>query len=76
MHLRPYWIMEFKDKKFIRRFFKLEDQLKIASNETLKEMQEKLDQTNEDELEFFRQLQYQIEENDEKLGTKSRQSMK
>ena len=54
--------MEFKDKKCIRRFFRLEDQLKIASNETLMEMQEKLDQTNKNESEFYRQLQNQIEE--------------
>ena len=39
-------------------------------------MQEKLDITNNEESEFFRQLQYQIEENNEKLGKKFRQSRK
>ena len=60
----------------MRRFFRLEDQLKIARNETLREMQEKLDLTNKDESEFFRKLQYQIEENDVKLGKKSMPSRK
>ena len=76
VHLRPYWIMEFKDEKCIRRFFRLEDQLKISSNETLMEMQEMLDQTNEDKYEFYRQLQYQIEENNEIFGKKTRHSRK
>ncbi|KAL8148041.1 hypothetical protein AgCh_005398 [Apium graveolens] len=61
VHLRPYWIMEFKDKKCIRRFFILEYQLKISSNENLMEMQKKLDQAIGDELEFHKQLLYQIE---------------
>ena len=49
VHLRPYWIMEFKDEKNIRRFFRPEDQLKNASNETQKEMQEKMDLTDNEE---------------------------
>ena len=65
--------MEFRDNKGVRRFFRLEDQLKIASNETLKEMQSKLDINVEDEAEFFRQLQLQIEENDKRLGKKTRE---
>lgn len=65
--------MEFRDDKGVRRFFRLEDQLKIASNETLKEMQSKLDVSVEDEAEFFRQLQLQIEENDKRLGKKTRE---
>ncbi|KAL8148135.1 hypothetical protein AgCh_005472 [Apium graveolens] len=76
VHLRPYWMMEFKDEKGIRRFFRLEDQLKILSNETLMEMQGKLDQINKDESKFYRKLQNQIEENNVKLGKKSRQSRK
>ena len=76
VNLRSYWLMEFKDEKCTRRFFILEDQLKILSNETLMEMQEMLDQTNEDESEFYRQLQHQIEENNEKLGKKFKQSRK
>ena len=65
--------MEFRDDKGVRRFFRIEDQLKIASNETLKEMQSKLDISDEDEAEFFRQLQLQIEENDKGLGKKTRE---
>ena len=65
--------MEFRDDKGVRRFFRLEDQLKIANNETLKEMQSKLDISDEDEAEFFRQLQLQIEENDKRLGKKTRE---
>ena len=76
VHLKPYWLMEFRDEKGDRRFFRIEDQLKISSNETLKEMQEMLDINNEDEAKFYRQLQLQIEENDEKLGRKTRESRK
>ena len=36
-------------------------------------MQKKLDINNEDEAEFFRQLQLQIEENDQMLGRKTRE---
>ena len=73
IHKSPHWLMEFRDDKGVRRFFRLEDQLKIASNETLKEMQSKLDISDEDEAEFFRQLQLQIEENDKGLGKKTRE---
>ena len=73
IHKSPHWLMEFRDDKGVRRFFRLEDQLKIASNETLKEMQSKLDISVEDEAEFFRQLQLQIEENDKGLGKKTRE---
>ena len=52
----PHWLMEFRDDKGARRFFRLEDQLKISRNETLREIHEKLDITNEDEAEFYRQL--------------------
>ena len=68
--------MEFRDEKGIRRFFRLEDQLKISSNETLREMQEKLDSNAENEFEFYRQLQHQIEENDRKLRKKTREPRK
>ena len=68
--------MEFMDDKGVRRFFRLDDQLSISSNETLLEMQEMLDYSEADELEFHRQLQNQIEENNKKLGKKSRQSRK
>ena len=68
--------MEFIDDKGVRRFFRLDDQLSISSNETLLKMQQKLDLSEADELEFHRQLQNQIEENNRKLGKKSRQSRK
>ena len=54
VHLRPYWLMEFMDDKGVRRFFRLEDQLSISSNETLLEMQEMLNLSEADELEFHR----------------------
>ena len=68
--------MEFMDDKGVRRFFRLDDQLSISRNETLLEMQEKLDLSNAEELEFHRQLQNQIEENNRKLGKKFRKSRK
>lgn len=76
VHLRPYWLKEFMDDKGVKRFFKLDDQLSISSNETLLEMQEKLDLSDAEELEFHRQLQNQIEENNRKLVKKSRQTKK
>ena len=76
VHKEPHWLMEFRDDKGARRFFKIEDQLKISSNETLREMQEKLDNNNEDEAEFFRQLQLEIEDNDQRLGRKTREPRK
>ena len=74
--MKPYWIMEFRDGKGIRRFFRIEDQLQISSNETLKEMWEMLDINEEDEAEFYRQLQLQIEKNNGKLGRRTRESRK
>ena len=68
--------MEFRDDKGARRFFRLEDQLKISSNETLREMQTKLDIKVEEEAESYRQLQLQIEENDRRLGRKTREQRK
>ncbi|KAL8090706.1 hypothetical protein AgCh_039955 [Apium graveolens] len=76
IHKSPHWLMEFRDNKGVRRFFRIEDQLKIASNETLKDMQSKLDINEEDEAEFYRQLQLQIEENDTRLGKKTRDQRK
>ncbi|KAL8145899.1 hypothetical protein AgCh_003872 [Apium graveolens] len=76
IHKSPHWLMEFRDNKGVRRFFRIEDQLKIASNETLKDMQSKLDINEEDEAEFYRQLQLQIEENDRRLGKKTRDQRK
>ena len=76
IHKEPHLLMEFRDDKGARRFFRLEDQLKISSNETLREMQTKLDLKVEEEAEFYRQLQLQIEENDRRLGKKTRDQRK
>ena len=91
MHSQEYWLFPSLEieciwghtrswssriKRTLEDFFRLEDQLKISSNETLKKMQEKLDLTDNEESEFYRQLQNQIEENDVKLGKKPRQSRK
>ena len=73
VHLRPYLLMEFRDEKGVRRFFRLEDQLIISSNETLLEMQGMLDLSEADELEFHRLLQNQIEDNNRRPGKKPRQ---
>jgi hypothetical protein len=71
IHLQPYWMMEFKDKDNCRRFFRMEDQLDKASNQTLKLMQSKLGDQDEEEKIFYRRLQVQIEENNSKKGKKT-----
>ena len=73
IHREPHLLMEFRDDKGAIIFFRLEDQLTISSNETQREMQSKLDIKNEDEAEFYRQLQLQIEENNRRLGRKTRE---
>ncbi|KAK1403247.1 hypothetical protein POM88_002852 [Heracleum sosnowskyi] len=70
IHLQPYWMMEFKDKDNCRRFFRMEDQLDKASNQTLKFMQSMLGDQDEEEKIFYRRLQVQIEENS-KRGKKT-----
>ncbi|KAK1379096.1 hypothetical protein POM88_025840 [Heracleum sosnowskyi] len=72
IHLQPYWMMEFRDKDNCRRFFRIEDQLEKASNETLRFMQSKLGDQDEEEKIFYRRLQAQIEENNGKKGKKTR----
>ncbi|KAK1360431.1 hypothetical protein POM88_044905 [Heracleum sosnowskyi] len=71
IHLQPYWMMEFKDKDNCRRFFRMEDQLDKASNQTLKVMQSMLGDQDEEEKIFYRRLQVQIEENNSKRGKKT-----
>ncbi|KAK1365850.1 hypothetical protein POM88_041411 [Heracleum sosnowskyi] len=71
IHLQPYWMMEFKDKDICRRFFRMEDQLDKASNQTLKFMQSMLGDQDEEEKIFYRRLQVQIEENNSKRGKKT-----
>ena len=72
VHLQPFWIMEFRDKDNCRRFFRMEDQLEKASNETLRFMQSKLGEQDEEEKIFYRRLQAQIEENNARKGKKTR----
>ncbi|KAK1373280.1 hypothetical protein POM88_029473 [Heracleum sosnowskyi] len=71
IHLQPYWMMEFKDKDNCRRFFRMEDQLDKASNQTLKFMQSMLGDQDEEEKIFYRRLHVQIEENNSKRGKKT-----
>ncbi|KAK1385868.1 hypothetical protein POM88_023603 [Heracleum sosnowskyi] len=71
IHLQPYWMMEFKDKDNCRRFFRMEDQLDKASNQTLKFMQSMLGDQDEEEKIFYRRLQVQIEENNSRRGKKT-----
>jgi len=72
IHLQPFWMMEFRDKSNCRRFFRIEDQLEKASNETLRLMQSKLGNQDEEEKIFYRRLQAQIEENNARKGKKTR----
>ncbi|KAK1388301.1 hypothetical protein POM88_016479 [Heracleum sosnowskyi] len=72
IHLQPFWMMEFRDKDNCRRFFRLEDQLEKASNQTLRLMQSKLGNQDEEEKIFYRRLQAQIEENNARKGKKTR----
>ena len=71
IHLQPFWMMEFRDKDNCRRFFRIEDQLEKASNETLRSMQSKLGNQDEEEKIFYRRLQAQIEENNARKGKKT-----
>ncbi|KAK1369879.1 hypothetical protein POM88_035971 [Heracleum sosnowskyi] len=68
IHLQPYWMMEFKDEKGCRRFFRIEDQLSKASNRYLRWLQDKLDPKIAEEDAFYRKLQEQIQANYAKEG--------
>ncbi|KAK1356672.1 hypothetical protein POM88_049928 [Heracleum sosnowskyi] len=72
IHLHPFWMMEFRDKDNCRRFFRIEDQLEKASNETLRLMQSRLGNQDEEEKIFYRRLQAQIEETNARKGKKTR----
>ncbi|KAK1392279.1 hypothetical protein POM88_011335 [Heracleum sosnowskyi] len=72
IHLQPFWMMEFRDKDNCRRFFRIEDQLEKASNKTLRLMQSRLGNEDEEEKIFYRRLQAQIEENNARKGKKTR----
>ncbi|KAK1356235.1 hypothetical protein POM88_049491 [Heracleum sosnowskyi] len=63
IHLQPYWMMEFKDEKGCRRFFRIEDQLSKVINRYLRWLQGKLDPKIAEEDAFYRKLQEQIQAN-------------
>lgn len=42
VHKHPFWMFEFKDEDGVKRFFRMEDQLEIANNKTLIQVQSKL----------------------------------
>ena len=52
IHFEPFYMMEFRDAQGKRRFFRMEDNLKIASNEDLRTLQTYLDDRVEDEYIF------------------------
>ncbi|KAK1383249.1 hypothetical protein POM88_020984 [Heracleum sosnowskyi] len=68
IHLQPYWMMEFKDDKGCRRFFRIEDQLSKASTKYLRWLQGKLDPKIAEEDAVYRKLQDQIKANYAKEG--------
>ena len=63
IHFEPFYMMEFRDETCQRRFFRMEDNLKTASNEVLSQLQQFLDDRDEDEHLFKVALQRQLEEN-------------
>ena len=63
-------MMEFRDAQGQMRFFRMEDNLKTASNEDLRTLQTYLDDRVEDEYRFKLALQRQLEQN---LGKKPKE---
>lgn len=59
-------MMKFRDQDGSRKFFRMEDQVKMTNNETLKFLQTKLNTKVEEEGKFFNALQRQIKYNKEK----------
>ena len=70
IHFEPFYMMEFRDAQGQRRFFRMEDNLKTASNEDLRTLQTYLDDRVEDEYRFKLALQRQLEHN---LGKKPKE---
>ncbi|KAL1826848.1 hypothetical protein ACET3Z_005260 [Daucus carota] len=66
--------MEFRDNQGVRRFFRPKDQLKVASLNTLKTLQSKLNRQDSDEEWFYRIFQKQIDILEEKLKSRRRRS--
>ena len=67
IHFEPFYMMEFRDAQGQMRFFRMEDNLKTASNQDLRTLQTYLDDRVEDEYRFKLALQRQLEQN---LGKK------
>ena len=74
IHHEPTPIMEFRDSQGVRRFFRPKDQLKVASMNTLKTLQSKLNRQDSDEEWFYRIFQKQIDILEEKLKSRRRRS--
>ena len=63
IHFEPFYMMEFRDETCQNRFFRMEDNLKTASNDVLSQLQQFLDDRDEDEHLFKVALQRQLDEN-------------
>ncbi|KAL1826370.1 hypothetical protein ACET3Z_004782 [Daucus carota] len=74
IHHEPTPLMEFRDSQGVRRFFRPKDQLKVASLNTLKTLQSKLNRQDSDEEWFHRIFQKQIDILEEKLKSRRRRS--
>lgn len=66
IHFEPDHLMEFRDKDNCRRFFRLRDQLRVASNEYLEFLQSQLSDQVAEESAFYGILQRQIEFNNDR----------
>ena len=70
IHFEPFYMIEFRDTQGQRIFFRMEDNLKTASNEDLRTLQTYLDDRVEDEYRFKLAIQRQLEQN---LGKKPKE---
>ena len=60
INFEPFYMMKFRDTQGQRRFFRMEDNLKTASNEDQKTLQTYMDERVEDEYRFKLALQRQL----------------
>ena len=67
IHFEPFYMMEFRDAQGQRRFFRMEENLKTATNKNLRTLHTYLDDRVENEYRFKLALQRQLEQN---LGKK------
>ena len=63
IHFDPFYMMEFGEAQGQMRFFRMEDNLKIASNEDLRTLQTYLDDRVEDGYRFKLAIQRKLEHN-------------